>query len=98
MADGKLYLRYKKETGTFDFKMEYDGKTVLMAEDKDEIRDMTAAQLAAVREGFLTLPKGDLMAELFDCLVIEAKKDPEGRYVSASSAKVVSGQAVVGTT
>ena len=57
------------------------------------------SMLPALRENIVKDPKGgDKMAELFDLLVDQAVKDPEGKWVSASTAPVAEGQAVLGNS
>lgn len=93
--EGKVYLRFTARTGTFDFKLEMAGKPVPMG-NKEELTGLTHEQLMHIRAGMTAAPGGQEIADLLDWLIIEAKKDPEGRYVSASSAKVAEGQATVG--
>lgn len=91
--EGQVYLRYDKAKDTFDFKMEIEGKLI-----GKELTGLTMEQLGLMRTGMLSAQHkeaGEGMAQLFDWLIAEAKKDPEGRYVSASSAQVSAGQATI---
>lgn len=96
--EAKVYLRHVASLQTFDFKIEINGVFVSIVpgrEDLTELTGLTEDQLGHIRAGMMVSPKGHEMVELLDWLIEESKKDQEGRYVSASSAEVVRGQATL---
>jgi hypothetical protein len=82
----RIYMRYDKARHVFEFKPGEDAQTIEFPE----------SALPQVRAKMLADPKdGQGRAEGFDFLVNEARKDPEGRFVSVTNAPVVEGQAVL---
>lgn len=87
----KIYLRYEKKTGIFEFKLGAAGESVKFPEAM--LPQMRAAMQAAPM-GFVKDVR--LMMESFDLLVTQAKEDPDERFVSVSSAEIEAGQATIG--
>lgn len=82
---GEIFLRYLKDENAFEFKMGENVEAVRFA--APDVDTMIARMLEA--------SDGEKQAEVFMMLVDAAKRDPEGRFVSASNLAVVPGQALV---
>lgn len=84
----EIYMCYHKDAGTFEFKLDEKADPVTFPEAA--VGDM-AATMAATKGG------AD-MKDLFLFLVEQARKDPEGKWVSASAKPKTPGQATVGNS
>lgn len=69
--NAKIYLRYDREKKEFDFKIMVEDK--VMGE-----KTFPESEVDSVRSSMVD----NRMKDLFDLLVTEARKDPEGRFVS----------------
>jgi hypothetical protein len=80
----RIYMRYDRSTHLFIFMPGEDVPTMEFPE----------SAISQIRAMMLADPKdGQGRADAFDFLVTEAKKDPEGRFVSVSNAPAEEGQA-----
>lgn len=80
----EFFLRWKMNK-TFEFKFGENGKVTVRKES--EIPEMLKAMHGT---------HGQPLVDLWKILMDSAKKDPEGRWVSASNAPIVEGQATIG--
>ncbi len=81
----EIFLRYIKDENSFEFRMGDNVEAIKFPENA----------IDKMADGMRNQENGEKQAEVFLMLVDAAKKDSEGRFVSATDLPVKPGQAIV---